>query len=358
MTLGGLALAVGILVDDATVEIENIHRNLGARASRSPRAILDGAQQIAVPAFVASLSHLASCSSRVVFLEGAGEVPLPADGPGGRRLRHGLVPALADARADDGRITSCARTEHRRPRLISRRFHAAFERAFERFRARYVARRWRWRWSAAARVRRSSAWLVGAGRAGAVRRPRLLPHRRRRAGPPPRDRARRARASRRPSAISRRSRTAIRDIVPARDRERHPRQIGMPSGYNLALADSSNVSSADGEILMTLAHHRSRSTQEHVARAAARAAPAVPRAEVLLPARRHRHADPELRPARADRRPGRRACGATRRRRSRGRSRPSCATCPARSDVRLHQVASAPRLHLERRSRARGRASV
>ena len=54
MTLGGLALAVGILVDDATVEIENIHRNL---AMKKPmiRAILDGAMQIAVPAFVSTL---------------------------------------------------------------------------------------------------------------------------------------------------------------------------------------------------------------------------------------------------------------------------------------------------------------
>jgi multidrug efflux pump subunit AcrB len=54
MTLGGLALAVGILVDDATVEIENIHRNL---AMKKPmvRAILDGASQIAVPAFVSTL---------------------------------------------------------------------------------------------------------------------------------------------------------------------------------------------------------------------------------------------------------------------------------------------------------------
>ncbi|WP_180538489.1 efflux RND transporter permease subunit [Nevskia soli] len=55
MTLGGLALAVGILVDDATVEIENIHRNLGMKKPIVP-AILDGAQQIAVPAFVSTLA--------------------------------------------------------------------------------------------------------------------------------------------------------------------------------------------------------------------------------------------------------------------------------------------------------------
>src|SRR5438477_867029 len=54
MTLGGLALAVGILVDDATVEIENIHRNLAIKKPMV-RAILDGASQIAVPAFVSTL---------------------------------------------------------------------------------------------------------------------------------------------------------------------------------------------------------------------------------------------------------------------------------------------------------------
>jgi CzcA family heavy metal efflux pump len=55
MTLGGLALAVGILVDDATVEIENINRNI-AQGKEIQQAILDGAQQIAVPAFVSTLA--------------------------------------------------------------------------------------------------------------------------------------------------------------------------------------------------------------------------------------------------------------------------------------------------------------
>ena len=55
MTLGGLALAVGILVDDATVEIENTNRNL-EEGKPIKQAILDGAQQVAVPALVSTLS--------------------------------------------------------------------------------------------------------------------------------------------------------------------------------------------------------------------------------------------------------------------------------------------------------------
>ena len=69
MTLGGLALAVGILVDDATVEIENIHRNLHQK-KRLVQAILDGASQIAVPAFVSTLC-ICIVFVPVVFISGA-----------------------------------------------------------------------------------------------------------------------------------------------------------------------------------------------------------------------------------------------------------------------------------------------
>src|SRR6201999_167745 len=69
MTLGGMALAVGILVDDATVEIENIHRNLHQR-KRLVKAILDGAQQIATPAFVSTLC-ICIVFVPVVFISGA-----------------------------------------------------------------------------------------------------------------------------------------------------------------------------------------------------------------------------------------------------------------------------------------------
>jgi multidrug efflux pump subunit AcrB len=69
MTLGGLGLAVGILVDDATVAIENIHRNLHLGKDLEP-AILDGSAQIAVPAFVSTLA-ICIVFVPVVFLSGA-----------------------------------------------------------------------------------------------------------------------------------------------------------------------------------------------------------------------------------------------------------------------------------------------
>jgi multidrug efflux pump subunit AcrB len=69
MTLGGLSLAVGILVDDATVELENVHRNMGMKKPLV-QAILDGAQQIAVPAFVATLC-ICIVFIPVVFISGA-----------------------------------------------------------------------------------------------------------------------------------------------------------------------------------------------------------------------------------------------------------------------------------------------
>src|SRR6202051_2232009 len=69
MTLGGLALAVGILVDDATVEIENVNRLL-PEGMPLRDTILTGAQQIAVPAFVATLS-ICIVFIPIFFLKGA-----------------------------------------------------------------------------------------------------------------------------------------------------------------------------------------------------------------------------------------------------------------------------------------------
>src|ERR1700709_741677 len=69
MTLGGLALAVGILVEDATVPIENTHRLLTEEKMPLPEATLHGAAGIAVPTLVSTLA-ISCVFTSVVFLDG------------------------------------------------------------------------------------------------------------------------------------------------------------------------------------------------------------------------------------------------------------------------------------------------
>jgi len=69
MTLGGLALAIGILVDDSTVTIENTHRLLTEEGQPLPQATLHGAAGIAVPTLVSTLA-ISCVFTSVVFLEG------------------------------------------------------------------------------------------------------------------------------------------------------------------------------------------------------------------------------------------------------------------------------------------------
>src|ERR1700674_2561103 len=142
MTLGGLALAVGILVDDATVEIENINRNL-EQGKETERAILDGASQIAVPAFVSTLAicivfvpmFFLSGVSRYLFVPLAEAVVFAM--LASYFLSRTLVPTMAKyllraySHAD-----AAARTASRNPLV---RFQQAFERRFERLRGAYQA---------------------------------------------------------------------------------------------------------------------------------------------------------------------------------------------------------------------------
>ena len=142
MTLGGLALAVGILVDDATVEIENIHRNM---AERKPilQAILDGAQQIAVPAFVSTLS-ICIVFVPVVFLSGAAKSLFTPLGMAvvfamlaSYLLSRTLVPTMAKYLLAAELHLHLPGHEQVVPRTVFGRVHAAFERGFERMRAGY-----------------------------------------------------------------------------------------------------------------------------------------------------------------------------------------------------------------------------
>jgi len=136
MTLGGLALAVGILVDDATVEIENIERNL-AMGKEMRQAILDGAQQIAVPALVSTLS-ICIVFVPMFFLAGVAKflfVPLAEAVSfamlASYLLSRTLIPTLV--------MYIMRGHEHREeaPKSFLGRFQRGFERKFEDFRRSY-----------------------------------------------------------------------------------------------------------------------------------------------------------------------------------------------------------------------------
>ena len=143
MTLGGLALAVGILVDDATVEVENINRNID-QGKEIIQAILDGASQIAVPALVSTLSicivfvpmffllgccrNICSCRWRKRWFSRCWPPTC---------LSRTLVPTMARfllvAQTGEGGHHSGAKAS-RNPFV---RMQASFETGFERFRERY-----------------------------------------------------------------------------------------------------------------------------------------------------------------------------------------------------------------------------
>jgi CzcA family heavy metal efflux pump len=141
MTLGGLALAVGILVDDATVEVENINRNLD-QGKEIVQAILDGASQIAVPALVSTLSicivfvpmFLLSGVARYLFVPLAEAVVFAM--LASYLLSRTLVPTMA-------RYLLVAQTEEERREAVEKsrnpfvQMQMKFEVGFEQFRERY-----------------------------------------------------------------------------------------------------------------------------------------------------------------------------------------------------------------------------
>ena len=132
MTLGGLALAVGVLVDDATVEIENINRNRELDPDHKlVRAILHGAEQVAVPAFVSTLC-ICIVFAPIAFLTGAAKslfVPL------GLAVVFAMGMSYALSRTV---VPTMVRYLLEREKTHQpNRFTAAFDRAFARLRTRY-----------------------------------------------------------------------------------------------------------------------------------------------------------------------------------------------------------------------------
>ena len=141
MTLGGLALAVGILVDDATVEIENINRNLES-GKEIEQAILDGAAQIATPALVSTLAicivfvpmFLLSGVARYLFVPLAEAVVFAM--LSSYLLSRTVVPTMAKYLLKEHDEAGAERKRSSRNPFI--RFQQGFEAGFENFRHGYL----------------------------------------------------------------------------------------------------------------------------------------------------------------------------------------------------------------------------
>ena len=142
MTLGGLALAVGILVDDSTVTIENTYRLLDEEKMPLPEATLHGAAGIAMPTLVSTLA-ISCVFTSVIFLEGPAKflfTPLGLAVVFAMLASYGLSRTLTPIiiglllkGQQNGRSQTAAR------KSLFARFHAAFEHGFEQLRERYAA---------------------------------------------------------------------------------------------------------------------------------------------------------------------------------------------------------------------------
>jgi CzcA family heavy metal efflux pump len=268
MTLGGLALAVGILVDDATVEIENINRQL-AMGKETVQAILDGAQQIAVPAFVSTLC-ICIVFLPMFFLAGVSRflfVPL-AEAVVFAMLAsymwsRTIVPTLAMylLSAEDEYHAE----EHigERPGLL-RRYQQGFERQFEKFRAGYhralgvaLERRGFFATSFLLFCVLSAGLVFVVGRdffpkvdAGQIRL-----HFRARTGLRIEETAR----------LADQVDSVIRETIPPRELQTVLDNIGVPySGLNLSYSNSGTFGTSDAEILVQLKNERGKATGAYI----------------------------------------------------------------------------------------------
>lgn len=254
MTLGGLALAVGILVDDSTVTIENTHRLLIEEGQPLPQATLHGAAGIAVPTLVSTLA-ISCVFTSVVFLDGPAKylfTPLGLAVVFAMLASYGLSRTLTPIV-----IGLLLKSEHHgppgaAPRGLFGRLHAAFERNFEAMRHAYSR-------SLLGLVQHRfiiPAGMVGVLALGLV----LLPlvgrdffpaidggqiqlHVRAPAGSRIENTER----------IFQEVEKKIRQVIPDSERELIVDNIGLPArSYNLAFTDGSTIGVNDGVILVSL----------------------------------------------------------------------------------------------------------
>jgi multidrug efflux pump subunit AcrB len=249
MTLGGLALAVGILVDDSTVTIENIHRLLTEEARPLPNATLHGAAGIAVPTLVSTLA-ISCVFTSVIFLDGPAKYLFTP-------LGYAVVFAMLASYALSRTLTPITiglllKGERHGTTGWFSRAHGAFEHGFERMRTAYVRLLTSLlnRWFVVPLVAilvlgmgGAMLMLVGRDFFPVIDGGQIQLHVRAPAGT-------RIEST---ESIFQAVEDKIREVIPERERDMIVDNIGLPArSYNLAFADGSTIGVNDGVILVAL----------------------------------------------------------------------------------------------------------
>ncbi len=252
MTLGGLALAVGILVDDSTVTIENTHRLLTEERMPLPAATLHGAAGIAIPTLVSTLA-ISCVFTSVVFLDGPAKylfTPLGLAVVFAMLASYGLSRTLTPITI--GLLLKGEQHHGGAPRSVFGRISQAFERAFERMRTSYseflvvlLRRRFIVPIASVLALALGGVMFMMVGRDffPIIDGGQIQLHVRAPAGT-------RIEAT---EQVFQAVEDKIREIIPENDRERIVDNIGLPArAYNLAFADGSTIGVNDGVILVAL----------------------------------------------------------------------------------------------------------
>jgi multidrug efflux pump subunit AcrB len=252
MTLGGMALAVGILVDDSTVTIENTHR-LRAEGMSLAAATLHGSAGIAVPTLVSTLA-ISCVFTSVVFLEGPAKFLFT---PLGLAVVFAMLASYVLSRTLTPVIIGLLlKGEHDEAAPVSgnwfARFHQGFERTFEQFRQGYVRtltmllkRRWIVPVVATLILALGGVMLTNVGRDffPAIDGGQIKLH----------VRAPAATRIETTERIFQAIEDKIREVIPERDRDLIVDDIGVPQRtYNLAFTDGSTIGVNDGVVLVSL----------------------------------------------------------------------------------------------------------
>jgi multidrug efflux pump subunit AcrB len=253
MTLGGMALAVGILVDDSTVTIENTHRLRTEEGYNLAAATLHGSAGIAVPTLVSTLA-ISCVFTSVVFLEGPAKflfTPLGYAVVFAMLASYGLSRTLTPVM-----IGLLLKGEHHAETGSARgwfaHLHRGFERGFERLREGYIdvltlllTRRFIVPMAAVLIVALGAVMLTLTGRDffPAIDGGQIKLHVRAPAGT-------RIEAT---EAVFQAVEDKIREVIPERERDLIVDDIGVPQRvYNLAFTDGSTIGPNDGVILVAL----------------------------------------------------------------------------------------------------------